>query len=53
MSGVRGINIEKQQQLNQEKHYSLSPRQVTQLKTTNQTKKGESFPEIQEVQPWD
>lgn len=46
MSGIRGINIEKQQQLNQEKLYSLSPRHVTQLKTTTSIKKNESFPDL-------
>ena len=50
MTGVRGINIEKQQLLNQEKLYSLSPRHATQVKTSSLTKKGDvSSPDIQDV----
>jgi hypothetical protein len=50
MTGVRGINIEKQQLLNQEKLYSLSPRHGTQVKTSSLTKKGDvSSPDIQDV----
>lgn len=54
MTGVRGVNIEKQQQLNQEKLYSLSPRLSKQVKTSTLTTKGDvSSPNIQDVVPWD